>query len=175
MASGTTTKFNATFENLPALPEEGRLSPVGTYMDISYPNFDLSNPLLAVAGLLPQGKIYIFGAGSSASPAEMTTSYTGSKIKSIALESLYYGCQTNLGQAAASLPVACTITATGYRNGAVVAVQEFQFTPTNKVKAPLAFGKFKSAFTNLQTVTYNQSPATGTEFLLDTIVGTKQT
>ena len=147
---------------------------MGTYQDISYPKFDLSNPLLALAGLLPQGKIYIFGAGSSTSPAEMTTSYTGSNIKSITLESLYYGCQTNLGQAEASFPEDCTITATGYRSGAVVAVQEFSFTPTNKVKAPLAFGKFKSAFSNLQTVTYAQSPEEGIEFLLDTIVGTKQ-
>ena len=147
---------------------------MGTYQDISYPNFDLSNPLLAVAGVLPQGKIYIFGAGSSASPAAVTTSYTGSEVTSFALESLYYGCQTNLGQAAASIPVKCTITATGYRAGKVVALQEFSFTPAKGLQVPLAFGKFTSAFNNLQTVTYAQSPATGTEFLLDTIVGTKQ-
>ena len=143
-------------------------------MDISYDNFDLSNPLLALAGLFPQSKpIYIFGAGTSASPAKMATSYDGSKIKSFALESLYYGCQTNLGQAEASLPEACTITATGYRAGKAVAVQKFSFTPTNKVKAPLAFGKFTSAFNNLQTVTY-AIPEEDLEFLLDTIVGTKQ-
>ena len=145
---------------------------MGTYQNISYPNFDLSNPVLLVAGLRPQSKpIDIFGAGSSASPAAMTTSYTGSEVKSIALESFYYGCQTDLGQGAANDPVACTMTVTGYRAGAVVAFQEFPFTPAKGLQAPLAYGKFKPAFTNLQTVTYAQSPATGTEFLLDTIVG----
>lgn len=145
-------------------------------MDIAYLNFDLSTTVVEVAGLLAQSKpIDIFGVGSSGSPAAMTTSYTGSKVKAFGVDSFYYGCQTDLGQGAANVPVACTITATGYRAGAVVAVQQFPFTPAKGVTAPLAFGEFESAFNNLQTVTYAQTPSKGTEFLLDSISGTKQT
>ena len=193
VASGTTTKFNATawhlcspqmyrvrwsstqFDTLPALPVEGRLSPVGTYMGLSYPNFDLHSTVGEVAGLLAQsGTVDIFGAGSSNSPAAVTTSYPGSEVTSFALESFYYGCESNLDQGAAELPVKCTLKATGYRGGAVVATQEFSFTPENDVLAPLAFGRFISDFKNLQNVTFAQSPSTLTEFLLDTIVGSTQ-
>lgn len=107
----------------------------------------------------------------------MTISYSGSKVKSFALASLYYGCQTDLGQAAASVPVACNITATGYKAGSStpVAVQEFEFSPATELTAPLAFGEFEAAFQGLENVTYAQSPATLTEFILDNIVGTIQT
>ena len=104
----------------------------------------------------------------------MTVSYPSSKVKSFALSSLYYGCQTNLAQAAASDPVACDITATGYKGGSSkpVAVQKFAFAPAKGLMAPLAFGKFEAAFQGLETVTYVQSPATLTEFILDNVVGT---
>ena len=104
----------------------------------------------------------------------MTSLYSGSKVKSFALTSFYYGCQTNLAQAAASDPVACTLTATGYKAGSskAVAVQAFTFSPAAGTTAPLAFGEFKAAFKGLDNVTYVQSPATGTEFLVDNIVGT---
>ena len=39
----------------------------------------------------------------------------------------------------------------------------------------MAFGTFKATFQGLNKVTYTQSPATGTEFILDNIVGTKVT
>ena len=152
---------------------------MGIYLNISFPSFDLSDPAIAVAGVPPESKPnYVFGAGTASSPAEMTISYTGSKVKSFALTSTYYGCQTNLAQAAASVPQNCTITATGYKKGSskAVALEVFTYTvPEGALTAPLAFGKFGAAFTGLQTVTYAQSPATGTEFLLDNIVGTKET
>lgn len=175
VAYGTTTKFNATFDTLPAIPEEGRLSPVGIYLNISFTNFDLSQPDIAAAGLLVQSKPnYAFGAGTASSPAAMTISYPGSKVKSLALASTYYGCETNLGQAAASVPVACNITATGYKAGSSkpAAVQVFEFLPAEGTTAPLAFGKFAAAFQGLETVDYAQSPATLTEFILDNVAGT---
>ena len=192
-AYGTTTKFNATvrapqstqppqtilkhpqFDTLPAIPEEGRLSPVGVYLNISYTNFDVSQPAVEVSGLTPQSKPnFVFGVGSASSPMGMTISYSGSKVKSFALSSFYYGCQTDLGQAAAEVPVACNVTATGYKAGSSkpVAVQTFPFTPAKGLIAPLAFGKFEAAFQGLENVTYAQSPATLTELILDTIVGT---
>ena len=107
----------------------------------------------------------------------MTVSYPGSKVKSFALTSLYYGCETDLAQSAASLPVACNITATGYKAGSStpVAVQEFAFSPAAGETAPLSFGKFETAFKGLENVTYTQSPATGTEFILDNVAGTIST
>lgn len=104
----------------------------------------------------------------------MTISYPGSKVKSFALASTYYGCETNLGQAAASVPVACNITATGYKAGSSkpAAVQVFEFLPAEGTTAPLAFGKFAAAFQGLETVDYAQSPATLTEFILDNVAGT---
>ena len=107
----------------------------------------------------------------------MTTVYTGSKVKSFSLTSLYYGCETNLGQSAASVPVPCTITATGYKAGSSnpAVTQVFTFSPAAGLRAPMAFGTFKATFQGLNKVTYTQSPATGTEFILDNIVGTKVT
>lgn len=174
-----TTEFNATFDTLVGLPEEGRLSPVGIYLNISFPSFDISDPALAVAGVLPESKPNdVFGAGTASSPAEMTISYPGSKVKSLALTSTYYGCETNLRQAAASIPQNCTITATGYKAGVsntVVAVRVFTYTvPELVTTAPLAFGTFGSAFTDLQTVTFVSEPA-NLDFHLDNIVGTKVT
>lgn len=166
------------FDTLPAIPEEGRLSPVGIYLNISYMSFDVSQPAVAAAGLIPQSKPnYIFGVGTATSPSAMTISYPGSKVKSFALSSLYYGCQTDLAQAAASVPVACNITATGFKAGSSkpVAVQVFAFSPSPGLTAPLAFGTFEAAFQGLENVTYAQSPTTLTEFLLDNVMGSFMT
>lgn len=109
----------------------------------------------------------------------MTVLYQGSELSSFALSSLHYGCSTTLAGSAASLPVPCTITATGYSAGSLesgtlepVAVQEFVFSPAAAWRVPLAFGRFDGAFQGLERVTYVQSPAAGTEFFLDNIVGT---
>ena len=168
------------FDTLPVIPEEGRLSPVGIYLNLSYVNFDVSQPDVEVSGVTPQSKPnFVFGVGSASSPMGMTTSYSGSKVKFFALSSFYYGCQTNLAQAAAEDPVPCNVTATGYKAGSSkpVAVQTFPFSPAKGLIAPLAFGKFEAAFEGLENVTYAQSPTVLTslvltELLLDTIVGT---
>ncbi|KAL6716072.1 hypothetical protein ACLMJK_007034 [Lecanora helva] len=173
LALGTTKQFNASFDDLPAIPEEGRLSPVGIYQQISYENFDLSDPAIAVAGVRPHSTPnYIFGVGTASSPAAQTVVYKDSPLRSLSLKSLYYGCQTNLGQAAASVPVSCTITATGFRAGKQVAKQDFKYSPAKGLFASLAFGEFNAAFRGLTNVTYAQSPSTLTEFLFDNIVGT---
>ena len=152
---------------------------MGTYLNISFPSFDISDPAIAAAGVPPKSKPnYVFGAGTASSPAEMTISYPGSKVKSFALKSTYYGCEDNLGQSAASLPKNCTITATGYKAGSskAVALEVFTYTvPEGVLTAPMAFGTFGPAFTGLQTVTFAPTPATGTDFLLDNIFGTKVT
>ena len=178
LATSTKSTEYLQFDTLTVIPEEGRLSPVGIYLNISFTSFDLSQPDIAAAGLIPQSKPnYAFGVGSASSPSAMTISYKGSKVQSLGLSSLYYGCETDLLQAAASVPVACNITATGYKAGSskAVAVQAFKFSPVAGLTAPMAFGKFTAAFQGLDTVTYVQSPATGTEFILDNIAGTIST
>lgn len=147
-------------------------------MNISFENFDVSQPAVSVAGLIPESNPNVaFGVGSASSPSTMTISYPGSEVKSLALSSLYYGCLTNLGQAAASVPVACNITATGYKAGSStpVVVQQFPFSPAAGLKAPMTFGKFAAAFQGLENVTYAQSPSTLTEFLVDNVAGTIST
>ena len=100
----------------------------------------------------------------------MTISYPDSDIESFALASFYYGC---LITGKISLPVPCTITVTGYGAGSSepVAVQTFTFSPAAGWVVPLTFGVFGPAFQGLQHVTYVQSPAAGTEFVVDNIVG----
>ena len=151
---------------------------MGIYLNISFSSFDVGDPAIALAGLLPESKPnFAFAVGTAASPSEMTISYSGSKVKSFALSSTYFGCESNSGQGLASDPLNCTITATGYKSGSskAVALEVFTYTvPEGVLKAPLSFGTFGPAFTGLQTVTYGSSPS-GTELHLDNVVGTKVT
>ena len=166
------------FDTLPAIPAEGRLNPVGIYLNISFPSFDVGDPAITVAGIPPESKPnYAFGVGSASSPAEMTISYPESKVKSLSLTSTYYGCEANLDQSTASIPQNCTITATGYKAGSskAAALEVFTYTvPKGVLTAPMAFGTFGSAFRGLQTVTFVTSPA-GTGCHLDNVVGSKVT
>ncbi len=83
------------FDTFTAIPEEGRLSPVGIYFNISYKSSDLSQPDIAAAGHTPESRPnYAFGVGSASSPAATTTLYSGSKVKFFALTSVYCGCET---------------------------------------------------------------------------------
>lgn len=129
----------------------------------------------AFAGLTPHsGPNYALGFGSTSTPAAMTTTYRGSTVQSFTLLSLYYGCLANPAHPAASVPVPCNITATGYKTGSpdAVAVQEFVFEPAAERAAPLAEGTFEAAFEGLEHVTFVRSPAAGTAFVFDNIVGT---
>ena len=61
----------------------------------------------------------------------------------------------------------------GYAAGSEepVAVQQFDFLPGGGWKSPLTLGRFDASFRGLEHVTYVQSPAGGTQFFLDNIVG----
>lgn len=108
----------------------------------------------------------------------MTIAYRASTVQSFTLQSLYYGCLGNPAHPTASVPVPCNITATGYKTGSpdAVAVQEFVFEPAAAAAAartvPLAEGTFEAAFQGLEHVTFARSPAAGTAFVFDNIVGT---
>ena len=166
------------FDTLTPIPEEGPLSPVGIYLNISYTAVNFLQFDTADDGLIPQSTPnYAYGAGSSTNPAAMSVLYRRSTVKSFGLTSFYYGCATIPPRGTASLPVRCSITATGYAAGSAepVAVQEFDFAPAGGWEAPLALGQFESSFQGLEHVTYVQSPAAGTQFFLDNIVGSLET
>ena len=151
---------------------------MGIYLNISYTAFNFLQPDTADDGLVPQSTPnYAYGAGSAANPAAMSVSYQRSTVKSFGLTSLYYGCATIPPRGTASLPVRCSITATGYAadSAEAVAVQQFDFAPAGGWEAPLALGQFESTFQSLEHVTYVQSPVAGTQFFLDNIVGTLET
>jgi len=46
-----------------------------------------------------------------------------------ALSSFYFGCVASSQETIAGVPIACSITVTGIRNGATVATENFSFTP----------------------------------------------
>ena len=107
----------------------------------------------------------------------MTVSFSGSEYKTLALDSLYYGCRLNVAsQGAVTLPESCTITVTGFKSGKAMEIQTFTYSPPKgAVLASLAQGKFKSSFKGVDTVTYAQSPSTTTQLVLDTIQGVLST
>ena len=108
-------------------------------------------------------------------PGNLTSLYTGSKVKSFTLNSFYYGCGVRLQQAAAEPAAACTVTVSGYAaaSSAAVATQIFQFTPAEPLdfmNAP-TLGIFNSDFTNLVKVSFEYTPSSTVLLLLDNVVG----
>ena len=163
------------FDDLNTIPEQRPFTPVGTYVNISFTDMYF-NP--AFAGLTAQSAPnYALAFGSASIPATMTTAYAHSTVESFALDSFYYGCLVDAAHPDSSLPVPCNITATGYAAGGSaeepVAVQEFVYAPAAaRWTATLAFGSFDEAFRGLERVAFVRSPAKGTAFVLDNVVGT---
>lgn len=144
-------------------------------MGFSFADFDLAQPDIQLAGLIPESEPnFAFATGAGA----MTVSYPGSTVKSFALTSLNYGCKADLGQGLVSPPVSCTIKATGYGAGSSTPVvnQDFDFSPAAGLVVPMDFGRFEAGFTGLENVTYAvETPATGVNMYLDNIVGFQAT
>ena len=162
------------FDTLTPIIEEGPLSPVGIYLNISYTAFNFRQPDPALDALVPNSNPnYAYGAGSATNPASMSVLYRRSTVTSFNLTSWYYGCASIPPAGAASLPVLCSIAATGYQAGSEtpVAIARFEFEPTGgEGMKRLALGDFGSEFEGLESVTFVQSPA-GTQFFVDNIVG----
>ena len=150
------------FDDLPTIPREGQLSPVGIYKGINFETFHVASPGVlneSAAGLIPHSDPNVaLSLSNSATRYLLTTLYPSSTTKSLSLSSFYYGCAADLEQGEASVAVACTITATGFRAGssAPYTTQTFDFTPAEAVDVmnPLTFGKFSTKFQNLVYVTF---------------------
>lgn len=151
---------------------------MGIYLNLSYTAFDFLRADPATDGLVPQSSPnYAYGAGSATNPASISVVYRRSTVRSFALTSLYYGCATIPPPGAASLPVRCVVTVTGYEAGVgdPVAFQEFGFEPAGAWEGPLTFGGFEEVFQGLEYVTFVQSPAVGTQFFVDNVIGSIET
>ncbi|KAL6715606.1 hypothetical protein ACLMJK_006567 [Lecanora helva] len=172
----TKTPFNATFDTLPAIPDESRLSPVGIYQGLSYQGINVNQPGLlneTFNGVMPES--FPNQAAVLSDPGNITSVYPGSKTKSFTVNSFYYGCGLKLQQAALEPAAACSVTVTGYAagSGKVVATQEFRFTPAEVVDLmnPPTLGTLNSKFTGLEKVSFKYAPSATVLLLLDNIIG----
>ena len=161
------------------IPAKGTLTPVGTYMGLSYTGFDvadLSELGESAAGVIPHSIPNV--ALSGRTPRSVISQYTNTKTASFALNSWYYGCVLADQQGVVSTAKACNVTVTGYKAGSStpVAQQLFVFTPQEEVDVmnPPTFGTFSSKFSssNLVNVTFNVQPSTLTAFIIDNLIGT---
>lgn len=152
---------------------------MGTYFNIFWENFDVNQPGAAnetINGIMPESKPNL--GLLSANPGTLTVAYTGSKIKSLSLNSLDYGCSLKTMEAAASTALACNITAMSYKAGrsTPVATQLFEFVPAKLVDLMNApnFGTFGSGFQSLENAKFWVVPLWTAVALFDNVVGSTQ-
>lgn len=170
------------YDDLATIPAEGLLTPVGVYKGISYENFDVAPIAIlneSASGVIPHsdpnGAVAITTAST---PPTLTALYSGSKVKTFSLSSVYYGCNAETAQAAISIAVACNITVTGYKAGSSspYTAQTLKFIPEEPVDVmnPLTLGTFSSKFQMLQNVTFAVEPSLLTAPVIDNLVGSTQ-
>lgn len=116
--------------------------------------------------------------GFTSGASSLSIAYAGSKVKSFALKSLYYGCNTALQQGEVETAIACNITVAGYKAGSTkpAATQTFQFKPAQPVDLQNAptFGTCLSAFQGLEYANFTFTPSTLVVFIMDNLVGSTQ-
>ena len=166
---------SSQYDDLFTLPDEGILTPVGTYEGITYQNFIVAEftevELLneSFSGVTPHSGLNV--ALASNPPNSLTA---GPTTKSFSLKSVWYGCDVFTGQAVVSLAASCNITATGFKAGSSspVATQVLSFTPSHGVglSSPPTFGTFSPQFKNLHSVNFTLEPS-GRVFLFDNLIG----
>lgn len=114
-------------------------------------------------------------SGSALGPGVVTAAYQYSPISYFQPYVFYYGCVAASGNGAASVPVSCTVTATGYNSkGQKVTSQQFNYKPNGAVVAQMTEGFFNQGWTGLQvrTLEYTVSNNLTTAVLIDNMVAT---
>lgn len=90
----------------------------------------------------------------------ITTNYIESTISSFTPKSFWYGCVYPFPYTAGSLPVTCTITATGFdKSGKLVAEQAFEFKANGSIIQDQNYGTF-NGFDNVYSVALGVAPIT---------------
>ncbi|TKA51589.1 hypothetical protein B0A55_12553, partial [Friedmanniomyces simplex] len=118
---------------------------------------DVGNGL---AGVKPQSapNVVAFDAIAAATEGDpsILADFDDSTVDSFNLQSFYFGCVVANAETAASVPVDCSITITGYRNGGEVASQDADFTTGSLLTLVANMDKvtLSSEFSNVDKVTF---------------------
>lgn len=150
---------------------------IGVYQNILYSGLGVAEVAIdgeSLSGVMPHSNDN--AAINLVNNPSLSVAYPGSTTNSFALESVYYGCTTQLENGVVEDAVACKITFTGYKAGSAtpVVTQTFTFTPAQPVDVQNAptFGTFSSGFQGLQYANITFEPELLTDFQLDNLVGT---
>ena len=167
------------FDNLQG-SAAAKTEPVGIHYGIFYSNFGVSQPGIdgeSFTGVMPHTNPND-AIGFTSGASSLSIAYPSSKVKSFALKSLYYGCNTALQQGEVETAVGCSITVTGYKAGSTkpAATQTFQFTPAQPIDLQNAptLGTFSSAFQGLEYANFTFTPSTLVVLVIDNVVGSTQ-
>ena len=100
---------------------------------------------------------------------EMTTVYDDSTVKSLTLDSFFYGCALGAEESLVSLPLSCSITVTGFNSsGKQAAKQPFPFV-ADGLQQQMIEAK-PSGFTQVQYIIFALTATnTSTVALIDTV------
>jgi len=105
----------------------------------------------------------------------MTVNYQDSTVDHFDLRSFYFGCAAGLQNGAVSLPLTCTVTATGKdRKGKQVARQSFKFQSNgglrqNQIKATLSRSFVNLGSVEFKTTTGNAAADALVATVIDTV------
>jgi len=104
----------------------------------------------------------------------MTVNYEDSTIDHFDLRSFYYGCAAGLQNGAASLPLTCTVTATGKnRAGKQVAKQSFKFQTNGGLRQQQNKATLNKSFVNLGSVEFTTTTGNAvTDLAVATVMDT---
>ncbi|KAI7422399.1 hypothetical protein KC336_g8351 [Hortaea werneckii] len=108
------------------------LQSLGAYSLLSYNNLAVVNPMNDLAGLKPFSKPNVLGYDvvfALQGQQTITAKYDDSITDAFNLNSFYFGCVVTNAVGVASVPLACSMTVTGFRGQAQVAQETVKFTP----------------------------------------------
>ncbi|GAB7344153.1 hypothetical protein MBLNU457_2048t1 [Dothideomycetes sp. NU457] len=161
--------YVAEFDDVPAafagLPV-ALTGSLGPYDNLYYQNLQTLKPLVAPAGVPPfsaPNAIYYQIEQELSGGPKIYADYDDSITDHFNFKSFYFGCVVATQEAAATTPVSCTITITGFRNNQQVVTQDATFNVNigtieqNMEKVVL------QGFGDVDAVTFATAAATGTK------------
>ncbi|KAK3080511.1 hypothetical protein LTS18_000649 [Coniosporium uncinatum] len=173
----------ARFDNDISVPLTGA-APINEYLDIFWNGMSLVNTV-SVAGANPgvfpnsPSNYAAYSVGDAATVLQgqpaMTVNYQDSTVDHFDLRSFYFGCAAGLQNGAVSLPLTCTVTATGKdRKGKQVARQSFKFQSNgglrqNQIKATLSRSFVNLGSVEFKTTTGNAAADALVATVIDTV------
>ena len=171
-ASCSPKTFNATFDDLAALPDSlpGDLTPIPTpYKDLAYANFDLASTLPEVTQLIPEsGRNVAFAGGPQRTvgltPA-LSVAYPGSLVTDFTLKSIAYACVLTSG-GNLDAPTACTARATAYSGNTQVGTADLNYAPPTLLGAGGVTTQLQAGMLNFAFPAASFEKVTRVEFAL---------